>query len=119
MERDDSIDKTITMTEIGLSVLTLSEVLQTFAVDSAMFNIKLNDLQFYRTVVLKKNIVEIDGKNKVIIMIRDVSDKIRIEQEQIKKEKDKANIVYLKQNLDDVFVKHCAEVEALYSSSIL
>ena len=45
---------------------------------------------------MKKNIVELDGKNKVIIMIRDVSDKIRIEQEQIKKEKDKANIVYLK-----------------------
>ena len=43
MERDDEIDQTISMTEIGLSVLTLFEVLQTFQVDSAMFNIKLHE----------------------------------------------------------------------------
>jgi len=57
-----------------------------------MYNIKLNrseeeDSQTddYRTVVLKKNQVEIDGKVKLIIMIRDVSDRVRLEQEQIKK----------------------------------
>ena len=53
-----------------------------------MYNIKLNrseeeDSQTddYRTVVLKKNQVEIDGKVKLIIMIRDVSDRVRLEQE--------------------------------------
>jgi hypothetical protein len=79
MEKDDDLTKTITMTELGQSVLTLTEVLQTFEVDSTLFNIKLGEC--LRTVVLKKNKVEIDGKNKVIIMIRDVSDKIRIEKE--------------------------------------
>jgi hypothetical protein len=52
-----------------------------------MYNIKLkrseedSQKDSCRTVVLKKNQVEIDGKVKLIIMIRDVSDRVRLEQE--------------------------------------
>ena len=77
--------------ELGENVLTLHEVLQTFEVESPMYNIKLkrseenSEEDDYRTVVLEKNQVEIDGSVKLIIMIRDVSDRVRLEQEQIKK----------------------------------
>jgi hypothetical protein len=65
-------------------VLTLDEVLQTFEVESSMFNIKLRagdeeDTQNVRTVMLKKNYVEIEGRTKVIIMIRDETDKVKLE----------------------------------------
>jgi hypothetical protein len=40
-------------------------------------------------VVLTKTKVEVDGKDKVIIMIRDLTDKVRLEQHQLKKEKEK------------------------------
>ena len=44
-----------------------------------MFNIKLNttDLEG-RTVVLKKKKVEIDGETKLIIMVIDVSAKVKL-----------------------------------------
>ena len=77
--------------ELGENVLTLHEVLQTFEVESPMYNIKLkrseenSEEDDYRTVVLEKNQVEIAGSVKLIIMIRDVSDRVRLEQEQIKK----------------------------------
>ena len=59
--------KTIGETDLGESVLTLTEALLTFEVESEMFNIKLpSDTQrqgntHYRTVILKKHQVEIDG----------------------------------------------------------
>jgi hypothetical protein len=68
-------------TELGQSVLTLAEVLQTFEKHSAMFNIQLANSEEYRTVVLKKNKTVIDGKTSTIVMITDVSDKVRLEQE--------------------------------------
>ena len=37
--------------------------------------------------MLKKNNVVVDGKNKLIVMVRDVTDKVRLEQEKIKKSK--------------------------------
>jgi len=46
-----------------------------------MFNIKVwvnGEETEYRTVVLTKNKAEIDGNNKVIVLIRDVTDKIRL-----------------------------------------
>ena len=64
-------------------MLTLDEVVQMFEVESAMYNIKMSDGNV-RTVVLTKRKYEVDGENKLIIMIRDVSDKVRLEQEQIK-----------------------------------
>ena len=64
-------------------MLTLDEVVQMFEVESAMYNIKMSD-ENMRTVVLTKRKYEVDGENKLIIMIRDVSDKVRLEQEQIK-----------------------------------
>ena len=74
-------------------MLTLSEALKTFEVESNMFNIKLyqaegqQDFVKYRTVILTKNMVEVEGKNELIIMIRDVTDKVSLEKEQIKKKK--------------------------------
>ena len=34
-----------------------------------------------RTVILKKNKVEVDGKIKVIVMVRDITDKVSLEKE--------------------------------------
>ena len=88
MTDDGSVS--IVMTELGQSILTLTEVLQTFELESTMYNIKLPKTMLnieFRTVVLRKTQVEIDGKKKVLIMINDVSDKVRLEQEQIKKKK--------------------------------
>ena len=67
---------------MGKSVLSLTEVLQTFEVESAMFNIKVwvdGQEAEYRTVVLHKNKAEIDGKNKLIVIIRDETDKVRLQ----------------------------------------
>jgi len=59
MEKDESDwSKGISETELGKSVLSLTEVLQTFEVESAMFNIKVwvdGEETEYRTVILKKN----------------------------------------------------------------
>ena len=43
-----------------------------------MFNIKLADDVEARTVILTKTQVEVDGKNNLIVMIRDVTDKVRL-----------------------------------------
>ena len=44
-----------------------------------MYNIKLREGDEYRTVLLKKNKVVIAGETKLIIMINDVTDKVRFE----------------------------------------
>jgi hypothetical protein len=45
-----------------------------------MYNIKLSDETLgFRTVILKKSRVEVNGENKEIIMIRDVSAKYELE----------------------------------------
>ena len=81
MMTEEDGSKSIEITDLGENVLTLYEVLQTFDEESAMFNIKLwkEDRFDYRTVVLRKNKVEFDGRSKVIIMIRDMSDRVRLE----------------------------------------
>ena len=79
------VTKSIGEADLGESVLTLTEALFTFEVESEMFNIKLpSETQrqgnsHYRTVILKKHQVEIDGQTKLIIMIRDVTDKVMLE----------------------------------------
>ena len=98
----DTTQSTIEETELGKSVLTLTEVLQTFAVESAMYNIK-RTTETCRTVILTRNKVEIDGKDKTLIMIRDVTDKVRLQLEQIKKIKQKERTFKVQSNLDDVF----------------
>ena len=65
------------MSELGQSVLTLAEVIMVFDKESAMYNIKVNG-QETRTVVLTKNEVEVDGSTKVIVMIRDISDRMKL-----------------------------------------
>jgi hypothetical protein len=76
----DSENASIQATELGQSVLTLTEAMQTFDVESPMYNIKLpvSDVPC-RTVVLRKSNVDIDGTEKLIIMVRDVTDKVRLE----------------------------------------
>ena len=59
--------------------------MQTFDVESATYSI--NDM---RTVVLRKSSVEINGENKQIVMIRDISDRFKLEEEQAKKKKEAA-----------------------------
>ena len=58
---------------------TLAEVVQTFKVNSVMYNVKLTESEDYRTVVLKKNYAVIDGTTKLIIMINDITDKVKYE----------------------------------------
>ena len=53
-----------------------------------MFTIKLKAPTSNRTVLLTKTQVEMDGESKVIVMVRDVTDKVRLEQEQIRKGKE-------------------------------
>ena len=77
-----------------------------------MYNIKLTD-DTCRTVILTKNEVEIDGKDKTLIMIRDVSDKVRLQQEHKKKDKQKNRTFNVQSNLDDVFKQHREEIESL------
>ena len=60
--------------------MTLSEIIQTFEGESSMYSIKLvAGSSDYRVVVLTKNKVRVDGVDKVIIMIRDVTNKIKLE----------------------------------------
>jgi len=42
-----------------------------------------------RTVVLRKNKVEIHGKSMLIIMVNDITDKVLLAREHIKKKKEK------------------------------
>ena len=79
--------KSIGEIDLGESVLTMTEALLTFEVESEMFNFKLPSQTHrqghgdYRTVILKKHQVVIDGQIKLIVMIRDVTDKVMLEQE--------------------------------------
>jgi len=85
METEDDDISWIREEDLSHSVLTLNEVMQTFHTESTskMFNIKFHETEGqdaeYRTVYLTKNEVQIDGNNKLIVIIRDVSDKVRLE----------------------------------------
>ena len=72
---------TIDEEELGKSILNLSEVLRTFEIESALYNIRLPNGGEEITVILTKKKVEVDGETKLIVMIRDVSDKIRLQEE--------------------------------------
>ena len=91
----EECSQSITVDDLAQSVLTLHEVVQLFDVGSPTFNIKLHDEEDVRTVVLTKTMVEVDGRDKVIVMIRDVSDRTRLEEEHKKKkvEKDRTFMV--------------------------
>ena len=77
MEMTIDMNTSIRVTDLGQSVLTLSEAVQLFEVESHMYNIK-NDLGC-RSVVMTKANVEIDDRKKEIIMIRDVTDQVKLE----------------------------------------
>ena len=57
----DSNTGTINETELGTGVLTLTEALQTFEVESNLFHITQSSERGKRAVILKKKKVEIDG----------------------------------------------------------
>ena len=80
LETQEDLSKSICTTELGHSVLTLDEVMQTFESSSTMFNIKLRRTSIdCRTVILTKNKVEVDGASKLLVMINDVSDRVKLE----------------------------------------
>jgi hypothetical protein len=56
--------------------------MQTFEVESHMYTVELVGGQGQCTVFLKKSKIEVNGENKLIIMLIDVSDRVRLEQEQ-------------------------------------
>ena len=113
MVRED--EENICLTDLGQNVLTLTEVMQTFEVESDMFNIKLNteETAVFRTVILKKTVVQVDGKQKLIVMIRDITDRVRLEQEQIKKRKQSLRTNSLQKELNEVFSDYSESVEKL------
>ena len=115
VREDEGSNRSICMTDLGENVLTLTEVMQTFEVESEMFNIKLNteETADYRTVVLKKNVVQVDGKQKLIVMIRDITDRVRLEQEQIKKRKQSLRTNSLQKELNEVFSDYSESVKKL------
>lgn len=45
--------------------------------------------------MLKKNKVEVDGIQKVVVLVNDVTDKVRLEQESRKKEQEKQRMCLL------------------------
>ena len=101
---DESVIEEI---ELGQSVLTLAEVIQTFEVESPMLNIKLpGAAKHYRTVVLTKNEVEVNGRRKMIVMINDASDRVRVARERHKKEKR----CVVQGRFDEVFQRHREQV---------
>ena len=67
-----------------MSVLNLSEVVQTFDKESTLYNIRLKEQEENRTVLLAKNIVEVAGETKLILMVRDVTANVKLEEEQVK-----------------------------------
>ena len=80
-----------------------------------MFNIKLKNEETpdYRTIILKKTIVQVDGKQKLILMIRDITDRVRLEQEQVKKRKQSLRTNTLQKELIEVFSEHSENLEKL------
>ena len=82
-ETQHDCSQSIEEIDLGQSVLTLTEVVQTFEVESPMLNIKLQgeNAKNCRTVVLTKNKVEVDGKSQIIVVINDVTDRVRLARE--------------------------------------
>ena len=56
-----------------------------------------------RTVVLRKNKVEIHGKSMLIIMVNDITDKVLLAREHIKKKKEKDRTFMVQKNLNEAF----------------
>jgi len=107
LEEDGNKSGNISMTELGESVLTLDEVVQISEVENLVFHLKSSRVEGSRTVVLKKNMVEIDGITKLIIMIRDITDTVRFEQELFKKKRENERTSHLQRDLDALFSQHC------------
>ena len=69
----------------------------------------------FRTVVLKKSQVEVNGENRQIIMVRDISLKVRLKQEHIKKKKEQIRTSNSQKKLKQVLSDHQKQIGALYS----
>jgi hypothetical protein len=54
-------------------------------------------------VVLTKNEVEVEGENKLFIMIRDKTDQVSLAKEDLKKKKEKVSTTLIQKDLNEVF----------------
>jgi len=61
MQETEEQSQSIDVADLGMSVLNLSEVVQTFDKESTLYNIRLKEQEENRTVLLAKNIVEVAG----------------------------------------------------------
>jgi hypothetical protein len=84
MQETEEQSQSIDVADLGMSVLNLSEVVQTFDKESTLYNIRLKEQEENRTVLLAKNIVEVAGETKLILMVRDVTANVKLEEEQVK-----------------------------------
>ena len=76
-----------------------------------MFNIKLPKTSIdCRTVTLTKIKVEVNGASKLLVMISDVTDRVRLEQEKIKKGRERQSTGEVQGRLEEGFQRHCGEV---------
>ena len=79
-----------------------------------MFNIKLPGTSTdYRTVKLTKNKVEVNGACKLLVMINDVTDSVRREQDKLKKGRERQSTFDVQGRLDYGLVRHCEAVKKL------
>ena len=75
--------------EFGLAVLTLDEALQTFVIESQLFRLQLKvELGEQQTeskfIRLRKEKVIIEGNERTIVMIRDVTDSFQNQDRKLK-----------------------------------
>ena len=63
--------------------------------------------------MLTKREIEVDGASKLLVMIIDVSDRVRLEQEKIKKGRGTESTCVVQRQLDEVFQLHWLKVEEL------
>ena len=118
MDDENDATNSIQMTELGQSVLTLNEVIQTFESESCMFNVQMQsacDTQtaVYRTVVLKKNEVKINGKSKLIVMLNDVSATVRLKKDQLSKKRFKMEAQLVQTEFGKLIREHMEGVNDL------
>jgi hypothetical protein len=79
-----------------------------------MFNIKLPKTSIdCRTVTLTKNKVEVNGACKLLVIISDITDRVKLEREKIKKGRERESTSEVQGRLEEGFQRHCEEVKEL------
>ena len=79
-----------------------------------MFNMKLPKTSIdCRTVTLTKNKVEVNGACKLLVIISDITDRVKLEREKIKKGRERESTSEVQGRLEEGFQRHCQEVKEL------